>query len=130
MPNSSENQNTLERKRRFSLSFRRVGRRAGEAVQLAERRRGQQVAVADDLVDDVGLGRVQRHGRVAHVLGRVEAAVGERAIELLERHQSPAAGTYRQPLIGSMRAETSSSAGTWSVGSPTRALASRYSCTA
>ena len=41
----------------------------------------------DDLVDDVRLGRVERARRVAHVLGRVEDAVRERAVELAQRHQ-------------------------------------------
>ena len=41
----------------------------------------------DDLVDDVGLGRVERLGRVADVLGGVEHAVGQRPVELAQRHE-------------------------------------------
>src|SRR5918997_1169429 len=48
-------------------------RDARTAVQLAERRRGEQVAVADDLVDDVRLGRVERHRGMADVLRGVKA---------------------------------------------------------
>ena len=42
--------------------------------------------MADHLVDQVGLRRVGG-ARVADVLGRVEDAVGERAVELTERHK-------------------------------------------
>ena len=86
-PNSTVNQNTRDRKRRFSSSAQAVGRLAGQPVQLRERRRGQQVPVADDLVDDVRLGRVERARRVAHVLGRVEQPVRQRPVELAQRHQ-------------------------------------------
>src|SRR3954466_15867055 len=84
-PNSSENQKTLERKRRLSSSARRLvappamrrsSPNVGGAVQRAERGRGEEVAVAEDLVEDVGLGRVERDVGVADVLGRVEDAVG------------------------------------------------------
>ena len=41
--------------------------------------------MADHLVDQVGLGRVEGCRGVADVLGRVELAVGEGAVELLHR---------------------------------------------
>ena len=41
----------------------------------------------DHLVDDVRLGRVERAARMAQVLRRVEHAVGERAVELVERDE-------------------------------------------
>jgi hypothetical protein len=44
--------------------------------------------VADHLVDEVGLGRVQRHRAVADVLRRVEDAVAERAEEVAQRDQA------------------------------------------
>ena len=44
--------------------------------------------MADDLVDDVRLGRVERLGRVADVLRRVEDAVAERAVELAQLDQA------------------------------------------
>jgi hypothetical protein len=46
------------------------------------------VAVADDLVDEVRLGGVERGGAVAQVLRRVEQAVGERAVELVDAHDA------------------------------------------
>jgi hypothetical protein len=64
-----------------------VGRFAGEPVQLRERRRGEQVPVPEDLVDDVRLGRVQRHRGVAHVLRGVEDPLRQRAVEVAQRHQ-------------------------------------------
>src|SRR4029453_667103 len=47
----------------------------------------QAVAVADDFVDDVGLGCVERYGGVSNVLRGVEGAVGQGSVELKERHQ-------------------------------------------
>jgi hypothetical protein len=43
--------------------------------------------VADDLVNDVRLGRVERLRRVADVLRGVEDAVGQRAVELAQRDE-------------------------------------------
>jgi hypothetical protein len=43
--------------------------------------------VPDDLVDDVGLGGVEGHRVVAHVLRRAEHPLGERAVEVAGRHQ-------------------------------------------
>ena len=63
------------------------GRLAGEPLDLGDLRVGEQVPVPDHLVDDVRLGRVERAARVAQVLRRVEDAVGERAVELVERHE-------------------------------------------
>ena len=60
-------------------------RLAGEPVELGELAVGEQVAVADHLVDQVGLGRVERRRGMADVLGRVELAVGEVAVELAHR---------------------------------------------
>ena len=45
------------------------------------------MAVSDHLVDDVRLRRIQGHGGVANVLGRVENSIGERTVELIERHE-------------------------------------------
>ena len=64
-----------------------LGGEAGLALDRGEARAGEQVAVPDDLVDEVGLGRVQRHRAVADVLRRVEDAVAERAEELAQRHE-------------------------------------------
>ena len=69
---------------------------AGEPLDLGDPRVGQQVPVPDHLVHDVGLGRVERRARVAQVLRRVEDAVGERAVELLQRHE-PGRGVEREP---------------------------------
>jgi hypothetical protein len=44
--------------------------------------------VADDLVDDVRLGGVERLGRVADVLRGVEDAVGQRPVELEQRDEA------------------------------------------
>src|SRR3954447_10253360 len=60
---------------------------ARQQVELGELRRREQVAVADHLVDQIGLGRVEGSGRVADVLRRVEYPVGERAVELPERYE-------------------------------------------
>ena len=43
--------------------------------------------MTEHFVDDVRLGRVERLGRMAHVLGRVEGALGQRAIELAQRNE-------------------------------------------
>ena len=83
------------------MSLEALGRGAGAAVQLAEGGRGEQVPVADDLVDDVRLGRVERQRRVAHVLGGVKRAIGERGVERAQvdeaggRHVAPAAEAAR-----------------------------------
>jgi hypothetical protein len=76
-PNSSVNQKT-------SAMNRGVAR---QALDLGEARAGEHVPVPDDLVDDVGLGGVERLGRVADVLRRVEDAVGQRAVELAQRDE-------------------------------------------
>ena len=70
---------------------------AGQAVQLAERRRREQMPVADDLVDDVRLGCVQRDRGVANVLRRVKDAIGQRAVELhrARRGRRPARSAIR-----------------------------------
>ena len=65
-----------------------VGRLAGEPVQLREGRSCEQMAVPDDLVDHVGLGRVERLRGVAHVLRRVEAPAREVAVELPQLDES------------------------------------------
>jgi hypothetical protein len=44
--------------------------------------------VADHLVDEVGLGRVERTGVVADVLRGVKDAVGERPVELVKADES------------------------------------------
>ena len=49
---------------------------------------GQLVGVPDHLVDDVGLGCVQRLGRVPQVLGGVEDGAGEGAVEVPQRGQA------------------------------------------
>ena len=50
-------------------------------MQLGEAGIGELVGVPDHLVDDVGLGRVQRAGLPAHVLGGQEAPIGQRTEE-------------------------------------------------
>src|SRR5215213_5874191 len=47
----------------------------------------QAVAVAYDLVDDIGLWRIERYRVVPNVLGGVEDAVGQGSVELKERYQ-------------------------------------------
>ena len=59
--------------------------------------------MADDLVDDVGLGRVERLARVPQVLRGVEGARPEVGVELAQRHQPGGravapAGQRLQPL--------------------------------
>ena len=63
-------------------------RLAHQPVDGGELGAGQLVGVADDLVDDVGLRRVQRLRRVAQVLGGVEDGVGEGAVEVPQRGQA------------------------------------------
>jgi hypothetical protein len=80
-----------------------LGGEPGLALDLGEARRGEQVAVADDLVDEIGLRRVERHRAVPDVLGRVEHAVAERAQEVAQRDQAGGgvvgpAGQGLQPL--------------------------------
>ena len=77
-----------------------LGGQPGLALDLGEARRGEQVAVADHLVDEVGLGRVERHAPVADVLRRVEHAVAERAVELFERDE-PGGRQVAKPVSGS-----------------------------
>ena len=57
-------------------------RLAGRDVELGVRRLRERDGVPDDLVHDVGLGRVERHRVVADVLRRPEVAVGQRAVEV------------------------------------------------
>jgi hypothetical protein len=64
----------------------------------------QAVAVADDLVQDVRLGRVERQRVVPDVLRRVEDPVAERAVELAQRDEAGGrhvaeAGERRQELV-------------------------------
>ena len=59
--------------------------------------------MADDLVDDVGLGGVERLARVPEVLGGVEGAAAQVGVELAQRHQPGGgavapAGERVQPL--------------------------------
>src|SRR4051794_26856396 len=61
---------------------------AREALELGEARAREHVPVADDLVDDVRLGRVERLGGMADVLRRVEDAMRERAVELAQRDEA------------------------------------------
>ena len=72
-----------------------AGGLAGEPLDLGDLRVGEQVPVPDHLVHDVRLGRVERRARVAQVLRRVEDAVGERAVELVERDE-PGGGVERE----------------------------------
>src|SRR3954451_1142728 len=60
---------------------------AGEPMQLGERVRREQMPVAENLMDDVRLRRVQRHVGMAYVLRGVEAPLLERAVELAERNE-------------------------------------------
>jgi hypothetical protein len=69
------------------LALDAARRLAGRLLDRGEALAGQHVAVADDLVDDVRLGRVERRGRVTDVLGRVEDPVGEGAVELAQRDE-------------------------------------------
>lgn len=67
---------------------------AGLSRGLRDRREAPsspRLRVADDLVDDVGLRRVQRLARVAQVLGGVEGAAPEVGVELAEGNQPGAA---------------------------------------
>jgi hypothetical protein len=68
---------------------------AGRLSQSGEAGRGELVRVADDLVDDVGLGGVERLAGVAQVLGRVEDPVAQRAVEVAQPDQ--AGGTDIRP---------------------------------
>ena len=63
-------------------------RDAGEALDLRDVGVGEQVPVADHLVDDVRLRRIERPARMAQVLRRVEHAVAERAEEVLQRDEA------------------------------------------
>jgi hypothetical protein len=60
----------------------------GQLVERGEVGVGERVRVPDDLVDQVGLGRVQRLGGVADVLGRVELPRAERGEELAQRNEA------------------------------------------
>ena len=57
---------------------------------------GEAVPVPDDLVQDVRLGRVERHRVVPDVLRRVEDPVREGAVELQQGHQ-PGGGHVPEP---------------------------------
>ena len=91
-PNSSENQKTSAIACSAASVSTRVGRLARGPLQRGEARRAEHVRVAHDLVDDVRLRRVERLGRVAHVLRRVEDALGERAVELAQPRRARAPG--------------------------------------
>ena len=74
----------------------------GGLVERGEHRAREHVGVADELVHDVGLGCVERHRVMAHVLRRQEPPFGERAVERAGRHQArnrfePEAGEPLQP---------------------------------
>jgi len=78
-------------------------------VELGEGGCGEQVAVAEDLVDDVRLGGVEGHRRVPDVLGGVEDPLRERAVELAQWHEPgggdvPEAGQRLQPLADEVEA--------------------------
>ena len=62
-------------------------RLAGHPVERREAVVGQAVAVAEHLVQHVGLGGVERDRVVPDVLGGVEDAVGQGAVEVQQRHQ-------------------------------------------
>ena len=68
----------------------------GRPVERGEPVVGQAVAVAEHLVQDVGLRRVERHRVVPDVLGGVEDPVGQRPVELGQRDQ-PGGGHVAEP---------------------------------
>src|SRR5215208_1861902 len=60
----------------------------GHSIERCETIISQAITVADDLMDDVGLWRVERHRVMANVLRGVENAVGQGSVELKERYQA------------------------------------------
>ena len=90
-PNSIVNQKTSARNCSASSVSQRRAASPASRLTSANSRVGEQVAVADHLVDQVGLGRVERRGRVADVLRRVERR-GRRASRRTRR-----AGRARRP---------------------------------
>ena len=82
------NQKIRDNRRRAVVGLGAGHRLAHQPVDGGELGAGQLVGVADDLVDDVGLRRVQRLRRVAQVLGGVEDGVGEGAVEVPQRGQA------------------------------------------
>jgi len=76
---------------------------ADELVQARGRGIGELIRVAEHLVHDVGLGRVERRRMVTDVLGRQEHVLVERAVELAQRRETgdglvPKPGEGRESL--------------------------------
>jgi len=105
-PNSIENQKTSATAlTAASVSSRRV---AAPAASVSRAKRGDElVGVADDLVDDVGFGGVERLAGVAQVLRGVEHALTQRPVELAQRHQAGGRGIRpsgeREEVLGHHR---------------------------